>query len=220
MFDRILNALITLAAVSVAFVVVKNQIYRGGGDEAVIPEDISVHWEAIQAAGMPLDDNFDAPVTLAIFGDLECPACRFFHSRTLSEIKEKHSESVHVIYLHYPLEYHRFAMPAARGWECAHASGLAAQWADLVYQKQDSLGLKSWASYASEAGIDDIEAFEECTNDARTDQRIRASVALAQELAMSGTPSFVLNGWKLNSVPSYEEFVGLMVRASRGEDLN
>lgn len=56
----------------------------------------------------------------------------------------------------------RFALPAARGSECAANPGRFAEYVTAVFRKQDSLGLRTWGAFAEDAGVPDARASDEC----------------------------------------------------------
>src|ERR1700722_9250080 len=103
----------------------------------------------------------DAPVRLIEFADFECPFCGNFH-RTLKVVRERYPGQVSLTYVHFPIPGHRFAIPAARVAECAGEQGRFEQMHDHLFDEQDSLGLKPWTEFATEAGVSDRGAFETC----------------------------------------------------------
>jgi protein-disulfide isomerase len=80
--------------------------------------------------------------------------------------------------------------------ECAPTEADFAQLLDLLYAKQDSLGLKAWTAYAADAGIVDTAAFARCTADTARVEAIEVGVALGERLGVHLTPTILLNGWR------------------------
>jgi hypothetical protein len=74
-------------------------------------------------------------------------------------VRARYPKDVGLFFVHFPLPMHRFARPAARATECAGLQGKFGQMVDAVYNKQDSLGLKSWSDYGRDAGVADTVAF-------------------------------------------------------------
>jgi len=103
----------------------------------------------------------NASVRIVEFADFECPACRALQ-RTLRELRKRHPGTVAVIYRHYPLAGHFLAMPAAVAAECAAVQGRFESYADLLFEKQDSLNALSWSALAASAGVSDTARFETC----------------------------------------------------------
>jgi protein-disulfide isomerase len=122
--------------------------------------------------------------------------------------------------VHFPLPQHRFARPAARAAECAHDQGLFDKFQDLVYSKQDSLGLKSWISYAEEARVPELRRFERCVADTARVARIEAGILLDKQLAVRGTPTVILNGSRFWNPPSQTELLQAIAALKDGKQLS
>lgn len=145
-----------------------------------------------------------ATVSIVEFADFECPACRQY-APVLDSIRMRYPNDVAVLFAHYPLPYHRFAMPAARAAECARVQGRFDAIHDLLYRKQDSLGLKSWVGFAAEAGVPDAKAFAACNSRTDSLSGIQRDVRLAKALGIAGTPGLVVDGWIWSSAPSLSQ---------------
>jgi hypothetical protein len=98
-------------------------------------------------------------------------------------------------FMHYPLPQHEHALPGARAVECAQTAGQFEPFLDVLYEKQDSLGIKPWRSYALDTGIQDVLAFNECVADTMSVSRIDSGVAIGNRLRVAGTPTVLINGW-------------------------
>jgi len=143
----------------------------------------------------------DAPVTIVEFADFECPVCRGFELHTLRPVQAAYKDKVAIVYRQWPLPYHRFALPAARAAECAGAQGRFEQIHDLMFAKQDSLGLKSFAEFAVESGVADTAAFNRCAASTSPMPSVDADIAAARGLKLFGTPSIIVNGYVIGTVP-------------------
>jgi protein-disulfide isomerase len=143
-------------------------------------------------------------VTIVELGDFECPVCRSFHA-DVRTVREQFPLDVSLVFVHFPLSIHRFAIPAAKAAECAYEQGKFAPFHELLFDKQDSLGLKPWTSYALEAGVEDSAEFSACVSSNRQFPRIEAGIAAAREIKARGTPTIFLNGWRLFHTPSATE---------------
>jgi protein-disulfide isomerase len=222
-FERISSILLTVSAVTIAGAVVYRTFKAnttdvhslGGGGAPVAVADSD--WRAAIRLGAPETGNQAAPVTIVEFTDLECPACRGFQG-VLDSFARKNSSKVRVLYIPFPLTYHRFAIHAARGAECASTAGALSSWISTVFSKQDSIGLKSWGSYAREAGLPDTARIAECTRSSAPVERIQQSIALGSRVGIEGTPGLVVEGLRLRSVPSeqlLQQLTDSIVRARR-----
>jgi protein-disulfide isomerase len=153
----------------------------------------------------------DAKVVILEFGDFECPACRSFTSG-LRKVLAKYPRDVAVHFRHWPLSYHRFALPAARAAECAAAQGKFADMHYLLYDKQDSLGLKSFVSFALEAGVPDSITFSRCVAETGPIAALALDTLAVKEVGGRGTPTIVIGGIRLGTSPNAERLDSLVRR--------
>jgi protein-disulfide isomerase len=175
----------------------------------------SPDWRKVLPYGIRVGDA-SAPVQIIEFADLECPSCRAFH-RMLQAVLADRPRDVAVVYVSFPISFHKFALGAARGAECAAAIGRFAEWIDAVYEKQDSLGLKSWGSYAFDAGIQDTASLGRCATDPRPVMRIDSGRVVGKSLGVTGTPTVFINGWRITGASSKEELTKLIESIQKGE---
>lgn len=171
-------------------------------DNAIDYED---QWEVLLRAGQVVGSR-EAPLNLMEFVDFECPACRAYHRGTLQEIRRKFGSQLSLIYIHSPLPSHRFARVSAQAAECAAAQDRFAEFVDLVFEKQDSLGLKPWDSFGKEIGAPDPEGFDRCTTGVTSFPRVDSGLALARQIGVLGTPTLLLNGWRFPRPPTERDF--------------
>jgi protein-disulfide isomerase len=215
--ERLMSAILTLCVVVMAVILVKREFFDSRAQQAMdgpsTPQKVA-NWNELRAGGVILRSP-NAPVVIAEFADLECPACKQFNTRLQSVIADLHSD-VGVVLVHYPLSIHRFSRQAARALECADRSGVANKFVDVAYAKQDSFGLKPWTQYALEAGVPDTVAFGMCARDTARVARIELGRRLGQELKLQGTPLIVINGWRFPNVPTDEQLREAIQALSRG----
>lgn len=153
----------------------------------------------------------NAPVQLIEFADFECPFCATSH-KTLQALRARYPREVALTYMHFPLAMHRFAEPAVRVAECAGKQARFEPMADRLYEQQNQLGLKPWSEFAAEAGVADGAAFEACIESTEPIPRLVAGQQLGERLGVQGTPTLILNGWKLARPPNDRE-LDRMVKA-------
>jgi predicted DsbA family dithiol-disulfide isomerase len=131
-----------------------------------------------------------APVTIVVFGDFTCHLC----GEVLGTIDELWDE--------YPAQLRLIVKPFVtneRAWlaaQAAHAAGDQGRfWAmhDLMYANQDDLSMSSLIDYAGQAGLD-VDRFRADLESEAFKDTVAADLALAEELGIVGTPSFLING--------------------------
>jgi protein-disulfide isomerase len=174
------------------------------------------NWRADIAKGIRMGPA-EAPVQLLEFSDFECPFCANLH-KDLKTLQVRYPTQVALIYVHFPLPMHRFAEPAARVAECAGDQGRFQPMYDLLFEQQDRFGLKPWSEFASEAGVPDTASFETCIKRTEPITRVAEGKTLGKQLDVQGTPTLVINGWKLGRPPSLEELDAMVKRVLAGKE--
>lgn len=214
----IANGLLVACALIVTGTVLRGELTSFQGKRSTpISQDPKVvqNWKVYGQIGHRFGAR-SPKVTIIEFGDFECPACRDFANRALKGIRANYPKEVAVVFRHWSLRYHRFAYPAARIAECAAAQGRFEAIHDLLYAKQDSLGLKSWASYAAESGVRDLAKFSACALSTTRIASIDADAEAALGLGATGTPTVMINGLLFPSVPDSMRLDALVRRAISG----
>jgi protein-disulfide isomerase len=204
--DTILTTTLVMCAVITTGVVIKREFFPSAQARRVLAEQMPAlvpHWQDYLDKGVHMGPQ-RAKVQLIEFADFECSFCGSFH-KTLKTARDRYPDQVSLEYVHFPLPMHRFAVPAARVAECANDQGRFEAMYDLLFEQQDQFGLKPWSEFATEAGVPDSTAFETCIK--RTDPipRVTEGKALANQLDVRGTPTVVINGWKLGRPPTLDE---------------
>lgn len=192
LIDRAASFAVMVAALAVAASVVRRELGSSPNPPIAAPRHVE-EWREVLPIGIRTG-NKDAAVKLIEFTDYECPFCARYQA-VLTDVQRDYGESVELIYVHAPLAQHRFAVPAARVVECAHAQGKFNEMQGALYARQDSFGLRPWARYAEEVGIADIALFTECAEDSVRVERIHAGTLAAERFRVPGTPTLLINGW-------------------------
>lgn len=216
-WDTIITAILVGCAVMTTFVVIRREFAPGMTADArpekkpIFVED----WLAYGAKGIRQGPE-NAPVQLIEFADFECPFCSNFH-RELSVVRKRYPDQIALTYIHFPLPMHRFAVPAARAAECAYDQGRFERMQDLLFDQQNTFGLKTWSEFATDAGVPDLAAFEACTKNPRAVPRIEDGRALGSLLNIAGTPTLLINGWHLPKPPTTDELDRMIKRILSGQ---
>lgn len=153
--------------------------------------------------------NVDAPVTLVEYSDFQCPACAAFQP-VLKEILATYGEKLRFEYKHYPLPVHPYAQQAAIAAEAAGQQGKFFEYHDALFEKQAEWSksptpVTSFTKYAEELNLD-VEKFKQHQKSALLRDIVRADLNEAKELGLTGTPTFYLNGEKME-ISSFEDFI-------------
>jgi len=154
----------------------------------------------------------DAPVTLVEYGDFQCPYC----GRAESVVRELLTEigDLRYVWRHLPLtDVHPDAQLAAEAAEAAGAQGRFWEMHDLLLWHQDALRPPDLASYAAELGLD-VERFSDDLRRHAWTGRVAEDVDSADLSAVSGTPTFFINGVRHQGAYDVETLTAA-VRAAR-----
>lgn len=151
----------------------------------------------------------EAEATLIEYGDFQCPACGAYYPM-VKQLIDDYPESLRVVYRHYPLPSHPSAIPAALASEAAGDQGKFWEMHDMLFERQEEWSeLRNpkdrFIEYAQELELD-IEQFETYyeSDEARDD--VNVDLLSGNKLGVNATPTFYLNGTKLQPVRSYDEF--------------
>ena len=67
----------------------------------------------------------------------------------------------------------------------------------VIFARQDSIGLKSWKSFALDADMPLPDGFATCVDGTNDFPRIDGGLALGEKLGVRGTPTVFVNGWRV-----------------------
>ena len=168
------------------------------------------------------DDDYivgptDASVTLVEYLDFECEACGAYFP-VVKQLEEEFAEELQVVKRYYPLPGHRNGLPAALAVEAAARQGKYNEMHDLLFVEQGIWGEKPTADmaifeeYAKELSLD-LDQFKEDVSSQSVMDRVQRDVESGDALGNTGTPSFYLNGEKIQNPRSYEDFATLIQAA-------
>jgi len=155
--------------------------------------------------------NKNATHTLAVFSDHQCPACKVFHEY-LSGFEASSSPNIDVtkkvafVFRYYPLyQIHEHAFPLAYAAEAAAKQGKFEEMTNRFFADQVKLetvkDLKPYlAQVAKEFKLDE-KKFQADMNDGALQSVIQNDLALGEKLGVNATPTFYLDGEKLESLP-------------------
>jgi len=80
-------------------------------------EDTTTVWR-VPLGGGPVRGRADAPLTIVLFSDFQCPYCKHVEP-TLKQVREKYGDKVRLVYMDFPLGIHDHSIDAASAGRCA-----------------------------------------------------------------------------------------------------
>ncbi len=155
----------------------------------------------VNVAGLPFLGKENAPLTLVMFTDYQCPFCSRFESQILPEIKKQYIDTgkLRLVVRDLPLPFHPNASKAAEATHCAEEQGKYWELRDKLVVNGDKLDAKLLPDYAQQVGLD-VDKFSSCLESGRHAEKVKASATLAGSIGISGTPSLVVGRSKGDSV--------------------
>jgi protein-disulfide isomerase len=185
------NALLVKGALVILVPLVLFVFYQGlfSGPPALPPDLVG---DADHVRG-----NADAPVTLTMYADFQCPACQT-EFQVIARAWPRIRDDVRLVYRYFPLDTHRFSYQAARYAEAAGRQDRFWEMHDMLFVNQ-----QAWSGvedptlliedYAEQIGLDmaqlraDVELSE-----------VRAKIISDQQggvrAGVRSTPALFING--------------------------
>ncbi|WP_309670841.1 thioredoxin domain-containing protein [Gemmatimonas sp.] len=198
-WGTISSALLTVCALLVTAAVVRREFFP---PVRSAPKNRELR-EALESWGVGRRMGPEsAPVALLVFSDFQCPFCSVLQ-QNLKRIRERYPDAIRVEYRHMPIEnLHPYAFDAALAAECAGDQDRFERFHDALFESQDSIPSEQWSAFARKSGVADVAAFERCVTSRRFDTRVKADMAQARTLKLSGTPSVIVGSTLLGGTPS------------------
>jgi len=161
--------------------------------------------------GSPVKGPEDALVTLVEVSDFQCPFCKRAVP-TLKQIESTYGGKVRFVFKHNPLVIHDKAMAAAVAAEQARVLGGDAKfWEmhDQLFAISPELDRTMVLPAAERIGLD-ASTFRAGLDSGKLEARIRKDQELVTSLGASATPTFFINGRKLEGALPFEQFRGVI----------
>lgn len=155
-----------------------------------------------------------AGVTLLEYGDYQCPYCAQYYP-TIEQVLAKYGDKIKFQFRNFPLVgTHQNAFAAARAAEAAGLQDKYWGMYGLLYQNQDlwkdsKNPLVMYTQYAKQLGMN-VDKFKTDYASSQVNDLINADKAEGDKLGVQGTPTFFLNGKKVqinNNVVAFEKVI-------------
>lgn len=144
------------------------------------------------------------------YSDLQCPACKGFHDI----LKTFEPKNVTLVFRHFPLySIHKNAMTAAYAAEAAGLQGKFWEMVDVQFSKQSEWSILSnpkdyFVNVAKSLKLD-TEKFKKDMDSEIVKNKVQADLTEGESIGINATPTFFLNGKKVN-VNTFDEFKNLL----------
>ena len=144
--------------------------------------------------------SLEAPVSIVMFADLECPysAATF---PILMQLVKSDATHIHLTVKHFPLNIHDNADLAAEAVEAAGAQGEYFHMAALIQANQKQMGRDQYIHYAKFLHLD-VASFSRDLDEHRFRAKVQGDFAEGIALGVHATPTVMINGRMFNGAQS------------------
>ena len=112
------------------------------------------------------------------------------------QVLDKYPDSVKIVFKHYPLSFHKQALPAALAAMAAGEQGKFWEYHDELFLHQSSLSSQKYMEIAKNMDLD-LKKFSLDRMRPSLRNKIEQDIADAQKAGLTGTPTIFVNGRKL-----------------------
>jgi protein-disulfide isomerase len=161
--------------------------------------------------------NADANVILVEYLDFECEACGAYYP-LVKRLSEEYKDDVLFVSRYFPLPGHRNGMTSALAVEASGKQGKYWEMHDILFEQQRNWGEQSspnpaiFERYAEQLDLN-MEQFKQDVNSQAVKDRVVKDKNFANQLGVNSTPTFFLNGEKIQNPRGYEAFKSLIDKA-------
>lgn len=146
----------------------------------------------------------DLPVTLIEYGDFQCPSCGAYYP-IVKSLEKEYDSQVTFVFRHFPLRsIHPNAQAGALAAEAAAKQGKFFEMHDKLFETQSVWGQVAsnqqslFEGYAKELGLN-IDQFKADYKSSEVANRINRDVSSGKQFNITGTPTFIVNGVKIDN---------------------
>ena len=181
------------------------EIKKSGGGAKAAPRARPEPAPQTEAYKIPQGNSYalgpkTAPVNVVVFSDFQCPFCSRVDPMLQEVVKDAELKGkVNVVFKHFPLSFHKDAMPASKAALAAGEQGKFWEMSERLFANQKDLKPENFSKWAEEIGLN-VARFEKDlkANDAKYEKDIQEDMKLGTTAAkVRGTPSIFVNGWEL-----------------------
>lgn len=161
----------------------------------------------------------NAPVTLVVFSDFQCPFCRKMQQLLATEPLLVAGRDVRLVFRHMPLAQHDWAEQAAQAAACAQFQSQAAFWHlhDALFVNQNRVSRENVndevLELASKTPGLDLAQFRTCVDRQMSFGAVIRDRDLGVKAGVSGTPTLFLNGEPLPGIKDPAQLHQLLTEA-------
>lgn len=195
-------------------------------DSSIDPEEEERRKEQVLSAGLkggdyPASGQANAPVTLTVFSDFQCPYCAKLARMLSAEILPDEAGIARLVFRHFPLQMHAWARAAAEATACAQEQSNEYFWKlhDFLFEHQSEFTpgnvQQRLFEEASHYANFDPGAYRRCVSARKTKEKVEKDIAFGTTAGITGTPTLFVNTHRLQGVAGPEQIRTLIRELSR-----
>ena len=166
---------------------------------AVLAFTAAANAASVKGLGSPA-----APITIEVFSDYQCPACKQLHDATLADVIKDYVRTgkVYIIHREFPLPMHQHSATAAGYAAAAFRMGKYEQVGDALFASQASWSQSGKVDEAATAGLSpaDAKKLRALAQDASVKAEVQAEVEMGKAIKIGQTPTMMVTH-KLKKTP-------------------
>ena len=201
---------VVVAVIIVALLIVLNR------PASTTPESASNRNQVAVPTGVPAEGNVmgdpNAPVTVEVWADYQCPYCRDFVMGPEAQLKKTliPEGKVKLVYRNFAF-IGQESVDAAAAAYCAQDQGRFWDYNYKLFSEQgaENSGTFSKANlirFASDLGLN-VAQFRSCLDSGKYLSKVQADTQDGRAKGVRATPTIFVNGEKIEGLPSYEQLV-------------
>jgi len=164
----------------------------------------SIKIELLESDPKLIGEN--AKITIVEFSDFECPYCQRHNQEVFARIIETYGDQIEYVFKDFPLyNIHPNAVSAAVAAHCANDQGMFWDYHDLLFGNSLGLSNEALIQYSTALGLE-TNQFSNCILSENAISLVQNNYQQGQNLGVTSTPSFFINGTALIGAQPFEVF--------------
>lgn len=159
-------------------------------------------------------------VRVVEFLDFQCPYCKQAVPTVAALIKQYEGAAVQFSFRHFPIEStHPVAFDASLASLCAKEQNLFMPYHDILYEHQNQITPENLPVFAAAVNLD-MERYARCMAGRRYASTIRKDQSDGVSLGILGTPTFFINGIKVEGAQEaaiFQTIISQELRSAAGQ---
>jgi protein-disulfide isomerase len=153
-----------------------------------------------------IEGDVNAPCTLVEYGDYQCPHCGRAYP-IIKRVQKHFGKRLRFVFRNFPLnEIHPEAEAAAETAEFAEAGGKFWEMHDALFENQSRFSPAFFPELAQKLGLD-AKDLKDALAAEKYRAHVRSDFMSGARSGVNGTPTFFVNGQRLDGPWDYEDLI-------------